>query len=137
MTSRSGGRLHREKNPAAPSPVDLELDMAREDSAPARARATVKKLSAALDRDVLADATLLISELVSNAVKYGKGRIRLRVRARGSRHVLVEVLDEGRGFARPPDASEAATNRAASASRSSTDLRRAGVSTTRRRASGS
>ena len=81
--------------------MDLELDMAREDSAPARARAAVKKLSAALDRDVLSDATLLVSELVSNAVKYGKGRIRLRVRARGSRHVLVEVLDEGRGFALP------------------------------------
>jgi anti-sigma regulatory factor (Ser/Thr protein kinase) len=79
--------------------MDLELDMARDKAAPARARATVKTLSAALDRDVLADATLLVSELVSNAVKYGKGRIRLRVRARGSRQVLVEVLDEGRGFA--------------------------------------
>ena len=81
--------------------MDLELDIARDTAAPARARATVRTLSAALDRDVLADATLLVSELVSNAVKYGKGRIRMRVRARGSRHVLVEVLDEGRGFVPP------------------------------------
>jgi signal transduction histidine kinase len=81
--------------------MDLELDMARDSSAPSRARATVKTLASKLDRDVLADATLLVSELVSNAVKYGKGRIRLRIRARGSRHVLVEVLDEGRGFAPP------------------------------------
>jgi anti-sigma regulatory factor (Ser/Thr protein kinase) len=79
--------------------MDLELDMARDKAAPARARATIRRFSAALDRDVLADATLLVSELVSNAVKYGKGRIRLRVRAHGSRHVLVEVRDEGRAFA--------------------------------------
>jgi two-component sensor histidine kinase len=79
--------------------MDLELDMARDASAPARARETVRTLRAAVDRDVLADATLLVSELVSNAVKYGKGRIKLRIRARGSRNVLVEVLDEGRGFA--------------------------------------
>jgi len=81
--------------------MDLDLDIARDTSAPARARQALKRLTQELDGDVLADATLLVSELVSNAVKYGEGRVRLRIRARGSRHVLVEVLDEGRGFAPP------------------------------------
>ena len=51
-----------------------------------------------LDENVLADTTLLVSELVSNAVKYGQGEIRLRVRTRGPRRVLAEVTDEGSGF---------------------------------------
>jgi two-component sensor histidine kinase len=79
--------------------MHLELDIPRQTTAPARARSAVKALGAVLDRDVLADTLLLVSELVSNAVKYGRGTIRLRVRSRGSRHVLAEVLDEGRGFA--------------------------------------
>jgi two-component sensor histidine kinase len=78
--------------------MDLELDIPRQTTAPARARSAVKALGAVLDRDVLADTLLLVSELVSNAVKYGRGTIRLRVRSRGSRHVLAEVVDEGRGF---------------------------------------
>jgi signal transduction histidine kinase len=79
--------------------MDLELDIARETAAPAQARAAVRSFAgAALDDEVLADAILLVSELVSNAVKYGKGAIRLRVRTRGTHQVLVEVIDEGDGF---------------------------------------
>jgi two-component sensor histidine kinase len=78
--------------------MDLELNMARGTSAPAEARSAVRALRPDLDADIISDATLLVSELVSNAVKYGEGRIQLRVRTRGTRHVLVEVLDEGVGF---------------------------------------
>ena len=78
--------------------MDLKLNMARGTSAPAEARRAVRARCAGLDADILADMTLLVSELVSNAVKYGEGRIQLRAHTRGTRHVLVEVLDEGAGF---------------------------------------
>ena len=79
--------------------MDLDIDIPRDTSAPATARAAVRALSGTLDPDVLNDTTLLVSELVSNSVKYGEGTIQLRVRTRGTHQVLVEVLDEGEGFA--------------------------------------
>jgi anti-sigma regulatory factor (Ser/Thr protein kinase) len=48
--------------------------------------------------DELRDATILASELVSNAVRHGRGRIKLQVRVDDDR-VLVEVIDEGEGLA--------------------------------------
>jgi two-component sensor histidine kinase len=78
--------------------MDLDIDLPRDTSAPAMARAAVRALSGTLDGDVLSDATLLISELISNSVKYGEGAIELRVRTRGTHRVLVEVLDEGDSF---------------------------------------
>jgi anti-sigma regulatory factor (Ser/Thr protein kinase) len=78
--------------------MDLQLNMARGTSAPAEARRAVRALRASLDADIVADMTLLVSELVTNAVKYGEGRIQLRANTRGTRHVLVEVLDEGVDF---------------------------------------
>jgi two-component sensor histidine kinase len=78
--------------------MDLDVDIARDLTAPARARRAIATLASRLDADVLRDTTLLVSELISNAVKYGVGAILLRVRTRGPRHVRVEVLDEGGGF---------------------------------------
>ena len=80
--------------------MDLDLDIARDPTAPARARQAVGTLKGHLDKDVLADTVLLVSELVSNSVKYGDGTIGLRVRTHANRQVLVEVLDEGDGFER-------------------------------------
>jgi anti-sigma regulatory factor (Ser/Thr protein kinase) len=97
MSCRISGKLWRVGSRTLP-PMDLKLNMARGMSAPAEARSAVRTLRATLDADVLADMTLLVSELVTNAVKYGEGRIRLRAHTRGTRHVLVEVLDEGAGF---------------------------------------
>ena len=80
--------------------MDLDLHIARDRSAPAEARQAISNLQDRVDTDVVGDAMLLVSELVSNSVKYGDGdEILMRVRARGTRHVLVEVLDEGEGFA--------------------------------------
>jgi signal transduction histidine kinase len=78
--------------------MDLDLDMARDLSAPAQARKAITGLGGHVDGDVLNDAVLLVSELVSNSVKYGKGDILLRARTRGPRQVLVEVVDDGGGF---------------------------------------
>ena len=78
--------------------MDLDLDMARDLSAPAHARKAITGLRGRMDGDVLSDTVLLVSELVSNSVKYGEGDIRLRVRTRGPRQILVEVVDDGGGF---------------------------------------
>jgi two-component sensor histidine kinase len=80
--------------------MDLDLDIPRDLAAPAAARQAISTLGGRLDPDVVGDTVLLVSELVSNSVKYGDGdQLLLRVRTRGSRQVLVEVLDEGDGFA--------------------------------------
>jgi anti-sigma regulatory factor (Ser/Thr protein kinase) len=52
-----------------------------------------------LDSDSLASAQLLVSELVTNAVVYGQGTITLRAQLDTDR-LLVEVIDEGKGFER-------------------------------------
>jgi two-component sensor histidine kinase len=81
--------------------MDLDVDIARDLTAPATARRAIATLSDRLDPGVLRDATLLVSELISNAVKYGVGAILLRIRTRGRHRVLVEVRDEGGGFSPP------------------------------------
>jgi anti-sigma regulatory factor (Ser/Thr protein kinase) len=52
-----------------------------------------------VDSEDLDTARLLVSELVTNAVLHGRGRILLRAHANEDR-VLVEVIDEGEGFER-------------------------------------
>src|SRR3954469_11982051 len=94
MRRRSSGRLRC----TAPIPMDLDLHMAPDLTAPAQARKAIAGLGGHVDGDVLGDTVLLVSELVSNSVKYGKGDILMRVRTRGSRHLLVEVVDDGGGF---------------------------------------
>ena len=52
-----------------------------------------------MDPTLLADAKLLVSELVTNGVKYGgDGPVRLVVRCEDSGRLRVEVVDRGRGF---------------------------------------
>lgn len=74
--------------------------------APALARAELDAYAGdLLPPDRLADARLLVTELVSNGVLHGEGDVRLLVDA--SRQALrVEVVDEGHGFGsvrRAPD----------------------------------
>jgi anti-sigma regulatory factor (Ser/Thr protein kinase) len=74
--------------------------------APSRARAVVNaELGSAVSAKVLEDATLLVSELVTNAVRHapGEGRpeIELRLKVDPSR-VRVIVSDPGRGFVAEP-----------------------------------
>lgn len=49
----------------------------------------------------LATARLLVSELVTNAVRHGRGEITLRAQLFEDR-LLVEVIDEGDGFNHEP-----------------------------------
>jgi anti-sigma regulatory factor (Ser/Thr protein kinase) len=70
----------------------------RDRHAPATARRAVERFAPSLHPSVLADVTLLVSELITNAVKYGRGEVVLAMRSDHDRHVHVEVVDEGPGF---------------------------------------
>jgi len=73
------------------------LELPRDERAPALARRAVGALG--LDGDVLDDARLLVSELVTNSVRYGAGDdvcVRFAVDAAGA--LRCEVLDAGSGF---------------------------------------
>jgi anti-sigma regulatory factor (Ser/Thr protein kinase) len=79
--------------------VDLTLPATAR--APREARDVVRRLGADLPKDMLDDAALLVSELVTNTVRHaseGPGsRVRLRVeQVRDG--IRVEVLDWGPGF---------------------------------------
>lgn len=71
-------------------------ELPRDRSAPATARRHVEHRAAALPPDARRSALLLVSELVSNAVLHGKGRILLSIAMSGAR-CRIEVSDEGGG----------------------------------------
>ena len=76
----------------------LDVELARETTAPRTARNLVKERFAdKLSDEELDTARLLVSELVTNAVVHGRGTITLRARLNEDR-LLVEVMDEGCGL---------------------------------------
>ncbi len=79
----------------------VELNLPRVPVSVARARAGMRPLRGALGARYH-DAVLLVSELVTNAVRHGRGAtVRLTARVRpGSLHV--EIVDGGSGF-EPPE----------------------------------
>ncbi len=77
----------------------LSLDIPRDSTAPALARRAVDGLSDGIDPALLAQAKLLVSELVTNAVKYGdQDSVTLRIESDDPRRLRVEVVDHGEGF---------------------------------------
>jgi anti-sigma regulatory factor (Ser/Thr protein kinase) len=79
--------------------VIISIDIPRDLCAPARARRAIAGLGGRIDAELLPDVTLLVSELVTNSVKYGgPGNLVLRARSQHRRHIHVEVLDHGHGF---------------------------------------
>lgn len=81
----------------------LELYLPASEAAIGRARAFVDRLEALDDHaDVRFAVRLLVSELFTNAVKYGAHRADARIRllvAVDDSHVRAEIGDSGRGFA--------------------------------------
>ncbi|HUR87278.1 MAG TPA: ATP-binding protein [Solirubrobacteraceae bacterium] len=70
----------------------------RRPSAVGDARRLVRKrLGSALSKETLDDLLVVVSELVTNAVLYGRGDVGLSVRCDG-KHVAGEVSDQGAGF---------------------------------------
>jgi anti-sigma regulatory factor (Ser/Thr protein kinase) len=80
-------------------PETATFDIDRDLTAPTNARRAVEAFGARLDPAVVPDVKLLVSELISNSVKYGReGQVQLIMRSEGRGHVHVEVVDQGVGF---------------------------------------
>jgi anti-sigma regulatory factor (Ser/Thr protein kinase) len=77
----------------------LSIELARDADSVQAARAALARVAPAIAPGRFDDVRLLLSELVTNAVKYGgEGSLRVVVRSvDGSTHV--EVIDQGAGFA--------------------------------------
>jgi anti-sigma regulatory factor (Ser/Thr protein kinase) len=79
--------------------MTLSVDIPRDPAAPAVARRIVDALTGRVDADVVPDVKLLVSELISNSVKYGgEGEVTLRITTAGPRRLRVDVIDQGPGF---------------------------------------
>jgi anti-sigma regulatory factor (Ser/Thr protein kinase) len=82
----------------------LRIDLQRNAEAPSAARAAVARFfeGCEMDRGTLATLTLLVSELVSNAVAHSDASpssgVRLCVRQLDGQVVRVAVTDQGSGF---------------------------------------
>jgi anti-sigma regulatory factor (Ser/Thr protein kinase) len=78
--------------------AELNIEIPRTPQAPALARRALRDLEGKVDASVLPDLNLLVSELITNSVKYGgDGPVRLQVTADGER-IRAEIIDQGAGF---------------------------------------
>jgi len=85
--------------PPRPVPEQITFDIDRDRTAPAHARRAVETFGDRLDPTVVPDVKLLVSELITNSVKYGRdGQVTLILSSEDPRHVHVEVVDQGVGF---------------------------------------
>lgn len=76
----------------------MTFELPRDEHAPAVARAALGGFETALNPERYDATRLLVSELVTNAVKYGgDGPVRLEISAHGER-LRGEVIDQGSGF---------------------------------------
>jgi anti-sigma regulatory factor (Ser/Thr protein kinase) len=81
-----------------PDGMHLQVELPRARFAPGDARRALRNLCADhVEEDLLVDAELLVSELVTNAIRHGRGEISLCASIDEDR-LLVEVIDEGSGF---------------------------------------
>jgi anti-sigma regulatory factor (Ser/Thr protein kinase) len=77
---------------------DLSVELPRSPTAPSLARKALQDLDGAIDPARLPDVRLLVSELITNSVKYGgEGPVRLEVEAQPER-IRAEIIDQGVGF---------------------------------------
>lgn len=80
--------------------AEFEATLPHAADAPRAARRLVREwLPEDLASEELESAQLLVSELVTNAVVHGRGRVILRAQLDDDR-LLVEVIDDGDGFER-------------------------------------
>ena len=77
----------------------VTFDIPRDPTAPGEARRAIERLNDRIAADVVPDVKLLVSELITNSVKYGgEGEVTLRVDATSPDKLRVEVIDQGAGF---------------------------------------
>jgi anti-sigma regulatory factor (Ser/Thr protein kinase) len=83
--------------PEMNEPVDIAIP--RDPRAPGDARRAVQAYAASTDPSIVPDVKLLVSEMITNSVKYGgEGEVRLKLRSDHPGHIRVEVVDQGSGF---------------------------------------
>ena len=80
-------------------PAELSIRLPRDRAAVSAAREAICSSFDGLGRKQSSDLTLVVSELVSNAVVHGRGRITLTLRFDDG-HIEGEVIDAGEGFER-------------------------------------
>jgi anti-sigma regulatory factor (Ser/Thr protein kinase) len=77
---------------------ELSVELPRTAHAPYLARRALEDLNGSVPESVLPDVRLLVSELVTNSVKYGgDGPVRLELSVDEGR-VRAEIVDQGVGF---------------------------------------
>jgi anti-sigma regulatory factor (Ser/Thr protein kinase) len=77
----------------------VTFDIPRDPTAPGAARRAIERLNDRIAPDVVPDVKLLVSELITNSVKYGgDGEVQLKVEAEDPRKLRIEVIDQGVGF---------------------------------------
>lgn len=80
--------------------ADLQVELLRTPTVAHAARCALRLwCGGCVDDDLLIDAELLVSELATNALLHGAGRITMRAQLDDER-LLIELIDEGSGFAR-------------------------------------
>jgi anti-sigma regulatory factor (Ser/Thr protein kinase) len=83
------------------SPPRVVVELTAGPDAPAQARGAIKRLEATMPPPCLEIVELVLSELVTNAVRHSgvseRGRVEVDVRC-GPRAVLISVADPGPGF---------------------------------------
>jgi anti-sigma regulatory factor (Ser/Thr protein kinase) len=78
--------------------TSYSLELPRSLEAPAQARDALTQLEPSLPEHVLPDMTLLVSELITNSVKYGgEGPVRLEI-THDNDAIRTEIVDQGVGF---------------------------------------
>jgi anti-sigma regulatory factor (Ser/Thr protein kinase) len=78
--------------------LNLSVELPRTPQAAYMARRALDDLEGSLDPNVLPEVRLLVSELITNSVKYGgDGPVRLEVQA-SETSVRAEIIDQGVGF---------------------------------------
>jgi anti-sigma regulatory factor (Ser/Thr protein kinase) len=76
----------------------LSVELPRTPEAAFLARRALDDLEGSLDPKVMPDVRLLVSELITNSVKYGgEGPVRLEVQASAD-SLRAEIVDQGVGF---------------------------------------
>jgi anti-sigma regulatory factor (Ser/Thr protein kinase) len=76
----------------------LTVQLDKSIAAPRHARAALTRFDHGLEDERAHAAELLLTELVTNAVKYGEGPVHVDLR-NGEGRFRVEVVDQGPGFA--------------------------------------
>jgi anti-sigma regulatory factor (Ser/Thr protein kinase) len=78
--------------------AELSVELPRNAKAPALARRALEDLDGRVDAALLPDLRLLVTELITNSVKYGgDGPVTLQVTATDER-IRAEIIDQGAGF---------------------------------------